>query len=77
VSEPQESPHCPFLFGNVNDQQCHARIVFHHFRTFCNTGMYHACPIYGAIKNELKEPIEWLQHIAVNQKEIPVKDDQP
>jgi hypothetical protein len=39
--------------------------------------MYHACPVYGAIKNELKEPIEWLQHIAVNQKEIQVKDDQP
>lgn len=70
----QDTPHCPLLFGTPDARQCHAKIVFHHFRTFCNSGMYSACAIYGTIMNETKEPIEWLQHVAVNSKPIQEKD---
>lgn len=39
--------------------------------------MYSACAIYGSIMNELREPVEWLQFIAMKQKPLPEKEEPP
>lgn len=56
---------CPLLKGQSDKGQCRQQIPRRSFETVCNTPNFRGCRIYAEIMGELKTPIAWLQHRAV------------
>lgn len=64
LRELSEEKHCPFL------KSCSVELTRDYFLKICNTNSYATCHHFAKKIGELKNPIGWLQKIAVERELI-------
>ena len=62
---------CPEI-GN-----CDVRINLNHFNLLCNTKNFIRCNHFCKKRNLLKNPMEWLTQLAINQADASIEQEVP